>query len=213
MESVTPEDAIQGAISAMIRDVWTCLPARIVSVDLAKSQISAQPFPADHLGGAVVPLPQVQGVPVLWPRAGAASITLPLAAGDMVLLLISSRALSVYRDGDGEGDPETTRTHDLSDAMALPMGLWADSSAVVADATHMVVAKPSGGQVRLGAASGTKAVARDGDVVDMGAGPGQDWISWAYTVTAALNAVTGGAIIPPTALPPIKATSTDVEAS
>jgi len=212
MDRQTDEEAIQGAISAMLRDMWTCLPARVVSVGGSGSIVTAQPIPADYLDGEIVPLPQIQDVPVLWPRAGTASITLPLAAGDFVLLLVSSRSIARFRDDGSEGDPQSVRTHDLSDAMALPMGLWPDATAATAASSHVVIGTPSGGGIRLGGTVGTSPVVLDGDSVDMTVGGASGWSAWMAAVNAGILAAGGGVVPPPVIDPEVSSSATVVEA-
>jgi len=212
-ERTTPEEAIQGAIAAMLRDVWTCLPARVVAANLQISQVDVQPIPADYLGGEIVAMPQIPSVPILWPRAGAAVMTFPLAVGDYVLLMVSSRSIARFREDGSEGDPQSVRTHDLSDAMAIPLGLWPDSSSISASTSDVVINKPSSGQIKLGRSLGTLPIARDGDAIDMTAGFGSSWATWMLAVNAALVVAGGGVVPPPTISPEVTASTTHVEAS
>jgi len=217
-ERQTPEDAIQSAIASMLRNAWTSLDARVVAVDLSISQATVQPLPADYLGGVAVDLPQIPNVPIIWPRGGGAVITFPIAVGDFVLLKFSDRSIARFRDDGSEGDPQSFRAHDLSDAMALPTGLWPDASAISADSSHLVITKPSSGKVLLGAGTGTEAVVRNGDPVNMTAGGAAGWAVWAALVNAAVLTMSTSLGAPitlalPSASPEVVATSTDVEAS
>jgi len=214
----TPEEAILDAIREVTRGLWTQLPARIVSVDLAASQATVQPIPADYLAGEAVDLPQIPDVPIMWPQAGGAVFTMPLEPGDMVTLLFAARPVERYRDDGSEGDPQSIRTHSLSDAMILLGGLQPDASAPAASTSHVVLSAPSGGQVRLGAATGTAAVARDGDNADatIATAPHVNgaWDAW-FQALASFSGT--GALYTAAKATPIRAevsaSSTDVEAS
>lgn len=212
IEQTTVEEAIEGAFRDLARSLWTALPARVLAVDTSASTVTVQPIPADYLSGVVSALPQIPDVPVCWPRAGDAVITLPLATGDYVLLLFAARALARYRDDGSEGDPQSLRTHSLSDCVALPMGLWPDGDAVAMDASDVVINRPSGGTVQLGGTGGL-AVARDGDIVGMGAGAAGDWLLFATQVSTYINAIAPGTVTPPANAPTVSASSTTVEAT
>ncbi len=190
MERTPAPEAIADAMRSLMREVWTALPARVLAYDATSSTLTAQPVPADYLQGVAVALPTLYDVPVLWPRGGGSFITWPLSVGDRVTLIIGARSLDRYRADGAEGDPQSVRTHDLSDAVALPMGLWPDSGALSADATDLVINKPTGGVVSLGGTGGS-AVARNGDSVNMGAGGGTSWATWAVAVNAALGGAVG----------------------
>jgi len=161
--TIPAHEAIADAIRASRRDLWSILPGRIVAVD--GRQADVQPIPADYLDGAAEALPVIPDVPVLSLYAGGAEVIAPPAVGDRVTLLVCSRPVARYRDDGSEGDPQSYRTHDLSDAVALPLGLWPDSSAPAGTAGRLVIGKPTGGKVALGGGGATAAVARVGDTV------------------------------------------------
>lgn len=211
IERTPAPEAIADAVRALMREVWTALPARVVSYSASTSTLVAQPLPADYLQGVAVALPTLYDVPVLWPRGAGAFITWPLSAGDYVTLIIGARSLDRYRGDAAEGDPQSVRTHDLSDALALPMGLWPDSGALSADSTDLVIGKPTAGVVALGGTGGS-AVARDGDSVNMGAGGGASWSTWMAAVNASLSTL-GAPVTPPSTPPTVTASSTEVQAT
>lgn len=212
-ERVPAPEAIDDAIRSRMRDAWTALPGRVVAYTAAGSTATVQPLPADYVAGAITPMPLLYDVRVLWPQGGGASVTWTLDAGDTVLLIFACRSLDRYRIDGADGDPQSIRTHDLSDAVALPFGLSPDASALTTTA-NLVLTRPTGAKVQIGGASGVAAVARNSDPVSMGnpATP-TDWAGWAALVTTALNALSGGAILPPVGAPTITASSTTVEAT
>lgn len=67
-----------------------------------------------------VPLPQVGTVPVVFPGAGGMRVTLPLQAGDVVLVLCTDKSLDEWKAQGGEQWPSDSRLHHISDAIAIP---------------------------------------------------------------------------------------------
>lgn len=110
-------------ISAELADVHTCLPGVIVAYDGQFAEV--RPTLAKQLAnGDTLAAPKIVRVPVCWPsgdvNGAQALITVPLKAGDPVLLYFCERALDDWLGGldSAPGDP---RQFDLSDAFAAPM--------------------------------------------------------------------------------------------
>lgn len=109
-------------IHAALLDVLTALPGKVVAY--AGGRATVQPTLGKRLAnGDVLPAPQIFDVPVVFPTGmgGKAKLSVPLEAGDPVLLIFSSRGLDEWKT-TGEATPETLRTFDLTDAFALPFG-------------------------------------------------------------------------------------------
>jgi hypothetical protein len=107
--------------AAELAEVHTCLPGVIVSYDGMSATV--RPALAKQLAnGQTLPAPSIVRVPVCWPcgTGGAALITVPLAAGDPVLLHFSERAIEDWLSG-ADGAPGDPRQFDLSDAFATPV--------------------------------------------------------------------------------------------
>lgn len=108
------------AFDALALGLWTTLPATVVSFQdgtlTSPPTATLQPFPYDYAGGDPVALPQLSGVPVCFQKG----VRAPLDAGDVVLVHFSSRSLERWRGGDGTGDPQSFRHHDLSDGFCVP---------------------------------------------------------------------------------------------
>jgi hypothetical protein len=62
----------------------------------------------------------VNEVPVLMPQGGGFQVKVPIAKGDVVLLVFSDRSLDIWKSKGGEVDPVDFRQHDVSDAIAIP---------------------------------------------------------------------------------------------
>lgn len=170
----TLEELLDQVVTSRLQSVYTSLPGRVVAFSPASSTASVQPFPAIYQDGQAVDLPVLHGVPVAYPSGDGASITWPVAVGDIVLLLFASAPLSRYRVEGAEGDPDDARRFDLTDAWAVPL---AGGSQPAATSGRLVVTQPTAGKVQVGAGLATPAAARVGD-----------------SVTTSIDAVTGAAL-------------------
>lgn len=65
-------------------------------------------------------LPLLDDVPVVFPSAGGASITLPLAQGDEVLVVFAARCIDAWFQSGGVQEQAAYRMHDLSDGFCIP---------------------------------------------------------------------------------------------
>lgn len=106
-------------------NIWTALPCIVLSVDFTKMTLSAQPaiqgVTYDQNNAATfVNLPPVVDVPLIFPSGGGYTITFPIAAGDEVLVVFSSRCIDAWWQSGGIGIPMEMRMHDLSDGFAIP---------------------------------------------------------------------------------------------
>jgi hypothetical protein len=162
--------------------VWTSLPGLVETYDPATQKVSVRPAIADRYetadGEDMVELPVIPGVPVVFPSGGGYVAALPLAKGDPVLLVFSSRSTDVWRAGDGTSqvDPNDLRTHDLSDAFAIPGGRPFGAPLKDCSATDLVIGKGDGsgplltlkadGSILIGR-NAAAAAARVGDAVQV----------------------------------------------
>lgn len=184
MEDLQLEDVIQDSFDALCLNMWTALPARVVAFDVGgvgkKPTATVQPFPSDYAAGDPVPIPQLAAIPVCYPP----SIRWSLSVGDVCLVMFASRSLERYRGEGAEGDPQSFRHHDLSDAWILPI-LAGNAGAAVG--------------------TGLKA-ARVTDTV----GAGATMAAWIVNVNAALLAL-GQTVAPPSDFGSIATGSPNVE--
>lgn len=114
---------IRRLIATELADVHTCLPGRIVSYD-GRTAVVQPALTKSLASGDQLQAPQIVSVPVCWPcgdaAGGLALISVPLKAGDAVLLHFSERALENWLSGV-DGPPGDPRMFDLSDAFATPV--------------------------------------------------------------------------------------------
>jgi hypothetical protein len=132
-----PREAIQLMIESTLGDVNTNMPATIVSYDAARNRAIVKPDLPKRLDSEQ-PLesPQIVEVPIVWPASGGgnASFTMPLKAGDGVMLSFQQRSLEGWLSGK-KTMPDDPRQFDLSDCVAIagcqPSGTVAHSDNVV----------------------------------------------------------------------------------
>ncbi len=105
--------------------IWTALPGIVKKVDLVAMTLEVQPAiqgSVEDENGATqsVNLPLLVDVPVIFPSAGSFTITFPIAIGDEVLVVFSSRCIDAWWQSGGIQRPMEARMHDLSDGFAIP---------------------------------------------------------------------------------------------
>lgn len=114
---------LRRVIAAELAEVNTCLPGVIVEYDGTFATVRPT-LPKQLANGQQLPAPKIVRVPVCWPIAdvnGAQALfTMPLKAGDPVMLNFSQRALDDWLGGS-DNPPGDPRQFDLSDCFATPM--------------------------------------------------------------------------------------------
>ncbi len=135
--TVTPSfrDIQSAAIEAVLRELHTCMPAEILRihsgdhglqfVDVLPSLQRQVPNEEGELIDESLPL--IPMVPVGYPQGGGFFISVPLAVGDIVLLVFAERSLDQWIETARKAskrtvNPGDTGTHTLDGAIALPCG-------------------------------------------------------------------------------------------
>lgn len=152
----TLPEVIRFAIDARLRDVHVALPGRVESYDAEEQKADVKPMVRDLVptrNGEEVEetLPIIPNVPVMFPRGGTYFITFPLAVGDFVLLVFNERSIDNWASGNGaEKNPDDFRTHNLTDAVAIP-GFYPFSQAIGESSidSNMVLGKDGGSTVHI----------------------------------------------------------------
>jgi hypothetical protein len=177
MESLA--DLIRDAIEERVREIATCFPARVLAYDVATQTASLRPCVQrpvvdEDETAQVERLPDLQNVPVAFPRAGDFVLHLPLAADDFVLVVCATWPISEWRHAGGDTvDPGDARHHDVGNAVAIA-GIFPSGQAVEGlSTTDLLLGKPSGPAVKITASKvqlgtgATKPVARRTDQVQV----------------------------------------------
>ena len=119
------ETALRLALDGRQSTMWTALPCIVTKVNLTKMTLEAQPAIKGTIETAngvfkSVNLPLLVDVPIVFPSAGGFTITMPIAAGDEVLVIFASRCIDAWWQSGGVQRPMEARMHDLSDGFAIP---------------------------------------------------------------------------------------------
>lgn len=145
----TLSDILRLAVGQRLRDLHVSMPGRVERYDASKQEASVQPLLQVALAdGGSATLPLINHVPVVWPRGGGAILSFPLQQGDTVLLVFSERSLDEWLQQGGDVAPADPRSHDLSDAVAIP-GLYPFSEPGEADPRDVLL-RFQGSELRLG---------------------------------------------------------------
>ena len=137
------------AIDQALTDIRVCLPARIESYDHTTQRAEVTPLlRRAYADGNVESMPVIAGVPVVWPRSGGASLTMPVKRGDGVMLVFADRSLDRWLVQGGEVTPDDRRKHDLSDAIAIP-GLYSFADPSPQDNNDDVLLQYAGSSLRM----------------------------------------------------------------
>lgn len=124
-ENITPslEQVFKMAMDAAAQDLRVSMPGQITKVYENEDAVDVKPaFKRKYKDGVVQDSPIIYRVPVCHSRAEHSGLWVPLQVGDSVTLVFSDRSIEKWSSNGGAADPEDTRTHDLSDAMAIPGG-------------------------------------------------------------------------------------------
>ena len=159
------EEAVRTAIKGNQTELWTALPAYVVSYDPTNQTISAQPTislqASDQYNRTyTVNFPVIPDIPVCFPNGGGFSLTFPIKASsdpsqaDECLLIFASRCIDGWFAYGGVQTQVEPRMHDLSDGFAI----IGPRSAPRAQS----VATPSTSAVQLRSDDGTAHIEIDG---------------------------------------------------
>lgn len=123
-EKNTMAEVLEVVVNRAFEDIHTSMPGRFESYDFRTQKATVKPLLKKvYLDGTVLDLPVLGGVPVMFPRTGAAGITFPIKKGDKCLLLFTERAIERWVLSGENSEPGDRRRYDLSDAIAIP-GLY-----------------------------------------------------------------------------------------
>ena len=118
LQELTAE--VEKIASAVVRDIHTALPGKIVSFDPEKAVAVVQPkgkFRTED--GTPLDYPAIPDVPVIFPycQASGVGVTFPVKPGDNCLIVVSEIELDEWRSG---AESKAPLRFDLTSAIALP---------------------------------------------------------------------------------------------
>jgi phage baseplate assembly protein gpV len=142
---------MQSVVDRFAGDLHTCLPARIIGLDYKTQKATVQPLikmrytDAGSNPDGLVDMSSIPSVPLIFPSSKFATMTFPVKAGDLVLLVFSQRSVDTFKYSDGSApiDPNDYRMHDYSDAFAI-CGLGTFTTALGIDPDNTVIRMNAG---------------------------------------------------------------------
>lgn len=130
-------------------ELHVSMPAQIVDYDFATQKASVQPLISrKYTDGRVDAYPVINNVPVVWPRSGGASLTMPVDAGDYCILVFADRSIDGWTASGGAQPQDDRRLHSLNDAVAF-MGMMPFSEPSLAENNDDVLMTYDQNSIRL----------------------------------------------------------------
>lgn len=177
---------------AQRNEISTAFPARVESYDAGQQVADVQPMVRRALfteDGEVVyeDRPVLRCVRVLWPRAGGWTLTMPLAAGDLVLVICCDRDIQRFLQTGQVSPPPDLRLHHVANAVCLPVGPYPRSRALANVATDALELGHDESAVKIRVTAGGE-VHVVGDMVRLGSATADDGVSLSSKVDFVINA-------------------------
>ena len=165
------------AFQQLSKNIYTVMPGAVTAYDAASRRASVQPsIDVETTDGRLIARPVIDNVPVLQPTGGGYSVRLPVAEGDLVLLLFPMRGLGNWLDDTAAGADRAAPTGGLMDGQ------------------HAVAVAGFGGRTAQTADSGSLALQNDDASIAVAIGEDGVTVTGDLTVTGGLN-VTGNVTI------------------
>lgn len=174
-----PADAIQELIRSKLLDVHVALPCIVteafnpVRCSVTVKPLLRRPIPAADGTHPAEELPEVYDVPVCFPMFGGFQITLPIAVGDVCMVIFPDYDPGAWRANGAETHPGDIRRHHLSGACALFGGMRTLANPLTSFNTNGVEIGPASGvrttfksnRVEVGGATDSAALASKVDAL------------------------------------------------
>jgi hypothetical protein len=147
------------ALAAFAKTLRMALPCIVVSFDSTKQTIVAQPVinevARNQDGKTFSPqqLPQLVDVPVILPRGGPFTLTLPIQAGDECLVIFGDTCFDAWWQSGGTNNNEfEQRRHSLADGFAV-FGPWSQPRVLSSYSTSSAQLRNEDGTVTIDVAA------------------------------------------------------------
>ena len=144
-------DMISAALEAQAAHLHVAMPGKIESYDASTQTADVRPLMQrivrsrdDDQEDIREDLPILPSVPVLWPRGGGFVFHMPLAAGDLVLLIFCDYDTNQAR----ENGPTIVEHHGLSGAVAIP-GFFERGDPMSVGGASMELGSASGPRIEI----------------------------------------------------------------
>lgn len=141
---------IEEALRAAKDELRVGGPATVVSYDFKLKLAAVRP---DHKrrydDGTVEDAPIIYNVPVKHPQAGGAFIHLPIKPGHKVWLSYGDKSLEKWLSNGEPNDPDDTRSHHISDAVAYPGCYPFNDTVKIANGDDIIIKNEGGAEIRV----------------------------------------------------------------
>lgn len=142
-------ESIKRLVESHTMELRVSMPAEVIRFDHKKQQVDVKPFfKRKHSDQQVTDAAIIYNVPVAFPRANNAFISLPLKVGDSVFLIFSDRSLEKWLSTGKRDEPGDTRAHHISDAVAIP-GCYPFSNTVKVNNPNDIIVKNKDSEIRV----------------------------------------------------------------
>lgn len=145
----TLESVIKEAVRAAMAEHRGMIPATVISYDHTTGTCSARPDMKRNYNGTVVEMPIIYNIPVEHPQSGEAFIHMPLKPGHKVKLTFADRSLEKWLSNGLANDPDDSRMHHISDAMAYPGGYPLSEKRKVSNGDDIIIKNGDGMEARF----------------------------------------------------------------
>ena len=123
MKTQSNASLIQTLSRKISSNLRVAMPATIEEYDFTTQKASVQIDIKELFDNETsIDYPVISDVPVIFPRSGGASLTMPVKRGDNCLVMFLDRDLTAWALGASKKKPNSQRMHDLNDAVIV-MGL------------------------------------------------------------------------------------------
>jgi hypothetical protein len=115
-------DIFSDAVLSILDGVHTAIPGKITKYEAGTKKASVKPL-VQHTfpDGTSVPMPVIDGVPVIFPGSTDFVLSFPLKAGDGCLILFSEKALDNWANSAmADSLPGDPRKFAMTDAICIP---------------------------------------------------------------------------------------------
>jgi hypothetical protein len=115
---------VEYLIDESVEDIWTSMPAEVISVNGNTVSVRVLPLPFNEDGG-LTEYPVIDNVRVAMPCGGGYGLCLNISVGEKVLLVFCTKGIGMFMQ-NFDMELEDGGLHDLHSAIAIPSLRMAD---------------------------------------------------------------------------------------
>ncbi|GLG01592.1 hypothetical protein Alches_16320 [Alicyclobacillus hesperidum subsp. aegles] len=147
------EEFYRTLMDTVAANIRVAMPGIIQAFDPVEQVVSVQPAIRERirnpdLSYSWVKLPLLLDVPIVFPRAGGFSLTMPVQQGDECLIVFGDMCMDGWWSSGGVQNQPDKRRHDLSDGYAI-LGVWSQPRVISNYATDAAQLRTDDGQTYI----------------------------------------------------------------